>query len=114
MVTKRIGKASDAPTVPLGDGCDLGRPRRDSLLEDRVRVCDRQDHPDRYLAGARARIRVLLKPEVGLADRHLRYDNPAGIVLEAVALHRTEGSLVEVERARSIAYREPRGDAGLD
>ena len=70
MVTKRIGKASDAPTVALGDGCYLSRPRSDSLSEDRLRVVDRQDHPGsipRLLQGWSGGV---LKPEeVRMADR---------------------------------------------
>src|SRR5260370_370746 len=115
VVTKRVGDASNPPTVALGNRCDFRCSCGNGLREHRVRVVYGQDHADRStVLELGAGVDVLLKPEVRplagqLSDHHL-----SAVILKAVPLDPAERGLVIVHRLRGPADRQPRGDAGLD
>src|SRR5258708_40022778 len=115
VVTKRVGDASNPPTMALGNSSNFRRSCSNGLLEHCVRVVYGQDHPDRStVLGLGAEVDILLKPEVRSFDGQLSDDHRSLVILKAVPLDRAEGGLVIVHRLRAPADRQPRGDAGLD
>src|ERR1700737_1899512 len=73
IVAKRVGHAPRSPTVLFVHRRDHGGSRRDRLLEHRVWIVDRENHPNRFHTTAlRAGVDVVLDPENRTLDRELR------------------------------------------
>ncbi len=100
--------------MSLLDGRNDRGSRGNRLLENSSGVLNRQDHAggaavQRFRAEVRVLGRFVRHPELGITDRQLRNDGPAGIVHPEEFL-RAKGKPVKRNGPRSVTNGEHRGD----